>query len=167
MNKAISGLAAVSIFLICGIFPFSQIISVNYSQDEAALKLLKEIHDEVVSLGKYPGEDFFKREFFVGEDDDDTNKDIHVAIVIHDTGKEEKMTIQVTYMERTKGRPVVGIARRMKSIKCSCRENRFMINHCGFSEKELKKMLKDIRHAIHDKKQLLKEINFSRHSQLA
>ncbi len=158
MRKAIIGLAAVLVFFGSGSIPFSQIISVKSPQNRDALKLLKEIHDEVVLMGKYPGQDFYKREFFVGEDDDDTNKDIHVAIVIHETEAEEKMTIQVTYMERTKSRPVVGIAKSTKSIKCSCKENQIDIKQSGFSEKELKPILKDIFRAIQDKKRLLKKL---------
>jgi len=158
MKKVILGLAAVLVlFWICSSL-FSQMVSVKSFQDSEAGRLLKEIHDEVVLLGKYPGHEFFKREFFVGADDDDTNKDIHVAIVIHETEAEEKMIIQVTYMERTKSNPVVGIAKSVKSIKCSCKENQIDINQCGFSEKELKPILKDILRAIRNKKRLLKKV---------
>jgi hypothetical protein len=157
MKTAISGLAAILIFFGSSTSSFSGFTSVNSSQNRDVVKLLKEIHDEVVLLGKYPGQDFFKREFFVGEDDDDTNKDIHVAIVIHEADAEEKMTIQLTYMERTGQRPVVGIARKAKTIKCTCKVDQISIKHCDFREKELKSILKDILRAIHDKKRLLKQ----------
>lgn len=158
MRKVIIGLAIVSIFFGISSKMLSGTTSVSFIRNTDVKKLLKEIHDEVVLLGKYPGQDFFKREFFVGDDDDDTNKDIHVAIVIHETDDEEKMTIQVTYMERTKGRPVVGIAKNVRNIKCIYnRGSQISIKHCDFSDKELKSMLKDILRAIHNKKRLLKQ----------
>ena len=159
MKKVLLGLAVVVVFFGSGGILFSHLALLESTQKNEVLKLLKEIHDEVVSLGKYPGQDFFKREFFVGKDDDDTNKDIHVAIVIHETDTEEKMTIQVTFMERTHDRPTVGIARSVKSIKCSSRDILMDINHNGFCEKELKAILKDIQQAVKDKKKLLKNIN--------
>ena len=158
MKKARIGMAVILVLFGSGTVLSFHNISDESSQNRDALKLLKDIHDEVVSLGKYPDQDFFKREFFVGEDDDDTNKDIHVAIVIYETDAEEKMTIQVTYMERTRSQPVVGIAKNVKSIKCTCKKEQIDIKHSGFSEKELKSVLKDILRAIHDKKKLLKEV---------
>jgi hypothetical protein len=160
MNRAI-GILVFVLILLGGEYPgFSADSVIELHERKDVQKVLKEIHDEVVALGKYPGDDFFKREVFVGKDDDDTNKDIHVAIVIHDTGEEEKMTIQVTYMMRSKGSPVVGIAKSVKSIKCSCQKNQFHIKHSGFGERELKPILKDILRAVRNKKKLLEKINF-------
>jgi hypothetical protein len=156
VKKAIFGLAAILIILGNGSSLSSAMAAVKCSQNRDVMNLLKEIHNEIVLLGRYPGQNFFKREFFVGEDDDDTNKDIHVAVVIHETDTDEKMTIQVTYMERIKGRPVVGIAKSSKSIKCSCMGDHFDIKHTGFNNKEMNSILRDILRAIHDKKRLLK-----------
>jgi hypothetical protein len=62
-------------------------------------------------------------------------------------------------MERIKGRPVVGVAKSVKSIKCSCKGDHIKIKHTGFNGKELKSILKDILHAIHNKKRLLEKGN--------
>jgi len=158
MSKAIIVLTAALLLYGGGHFGFFPDLAIENHEKNDVQKILKEIHDEVVALGKYPGEDFFKREFFVGEGDDDTYKDIHVAIVIHKSGEEEKMTIQVTYMKRSQGSPVVGIAKSVKNIKCSCQENQIHIKHSEFKDEELKSILKDVLCAIHDKKRLLKKI---------
>jgi len=160
MNKAVIALTVALLVGGGGYLRFSADMAFESHEKNDVQKVLKEIHDEVVALGKYPGENFFKREFFVGKDDDDTNKDIHVAIVIHESGEKEKMTIQMTYMKRSQGSPVVGIAKRVKSIKCSCQENQIHINHSGFKDEELKSILKDILRAVHDKKRLLDKIEF-------
>lgn len=47
--------------------------------------LLKEIYGEVLELGPRRGEDFIRHEFFVGEEDDDTDKDFHLVVLIQDS----------------------------------------------------------------------------------
>ena len=79
-------------------------------------EILKEIYREVVELGKFPGDDFIKREFFVGKDDDDTYQDIHVLVLIQDVDKKEKITIQVTYFQPSKSNSVVRLAKNTRSI---------------------------------------------------
>ncbi|MGD9345785.1 MAG: hypothetical protein PVH84_07970 [Candidatus Aminicenantes bacterium] len=107
---------------------------------------------------RYPGCDFIKREFFVGEDDDDTNKDIHVVILVQDVDAKDKVTIQVTYMERSKGRPVVGIAKYVKVLSFYVQEDRVEIIQSDFDREEKQIVFLGILRAIRDKKKLLNKI---------
>jgi hypothetical protein len=121
-------------------------------------KILQEIYKEMKEFEKYPGCDFVKREFFVGEDDDDTNKDIHVVILVQDVDEKEKVTIQVTYMERSKGKPVVGIAKYVKVLSFFVRKNHAKIVQSDFDAKGKEIILPGVLKAIKNKKKLLKEI---------
>jgi hypothetical protein len=94
----------------------------------------------------------------VGEDDDDTNKDIHVVILVQDVDKKEKVTIQVTYMERSKGKPVVGIAKYVKVLSYFVQENQAEIIKGDFDDKGKETVLPGVLQAIRNKKKLLKEI---------
>jgi hypothetical protein len=121
-------------------------------------KILQEIYEEVKVFDRYPGCDFIKREFFVGEDDDDTNKDIHVVILVQDVDAKDKVTIQVTYMERSKGRPVVGIAKYVKVLSFYVQEDRVEIIQSDFDREEKQIVFLGILRAIRDKKKLLNKI---------
>jgi hypothetical protein len=110
---------------------------------------------------KYPGCDFIKKEFFVGEDDDDTNKDIHVVILVQEVDEKEKVTIQVTYMERKKGRPVVGIAKSIKVFSYFVTEDQLEIIKSDFDAREKGLVLAGVLKAVRDKKKLLKDIHLN------
>ena len=122
-------------------------------------KILKEIYKEMKEFEKYPGCDFIKKEFFVGEDDDDTNKDIHVVILVQEVDEKEKVTIQVTYMERKKGRPVVGIAKSIKVFSYFVTEDQIEIIKSDFDAREKGLVLAGVLKAVRDKKKLLKDIH--------
>jgi hypothetical protein len=121
-------------------------------------KILKEIYQEMKEFEKYPGCDFVKREFFVGEDDDDTNKDIHVVILVQDVDQKEKVTIQVTYMERSKGRPVIGIAKYVKVLSFFVLGDKIEIIKSDFDLNGKEVVLPGVLQAIKNKKKLLKDI---------
>lgn len=125
------------------------------SSKEKALKIIKEIYREVKELGKYPGEEFIKREFFVGEDDDDTNKDIHVLILIQKISNEERMTIQVTYMQQTHTNPIVRIAKSSRIIICVIEGEKIEFIKNDYDIKEMNSLLPEILRAIKDKKKIL------------
>ena len=121
------------------------------------LEILKQIHDEVKELGRYPGEDFIRREFFIGnEDDDDTNKNQHVAVLIQTIDGLEKMRIQVTTMEPSQENPQVKYATSSKSISCQVGANVVAIQNSDYAEPELEKLAAEILRAVLAKKKLLK-----------
>lgn len=119
------------------------------------LEALKKIHLEVKGFDRYPGEDFVRRDFFVGPDDDDTNKDIHVSILIQETDGHEKMTIQVTFLERSPGDPRVRFAKLSRLLACLVNRNEIEIQKSDFEPKEIQKLAPEILRAIRDKKKLL------------
>lgn len=121
------------------------------------LDLLRLIYIEVKEMGARPGEDFIQGEFFIGKpDDDDTNKDIHVVILIQSADGPEKMKIQVTYMERTLENPAVKYAKETKNLVCDVRENAVQVQRSDYAEREMKKLADDILKAVRDKKRILK-----------
>jgi hypothetical protein len=140
---------------------FSSNIFVTPIEKKNSSKILKEIYQEMVEFEKYPGCDFIKREFFVGEDDDDTNKDIHVVILVQEVDEKEKVTIQVTYMERRKGRPVVGIAKSIRVFSYFVTEDQTEIIKSDFEAREKELVLPGVLKAVKDKKKLLKNIHLN------
>jgi len=129
------------------------------AQEAKSLGLLKKIHAEVKEMGPYPGEDFIRKEFFIGsDDDDDTYKDNHVAILIQAVPPGEKMKIQVTYMEPSEGNPLVKIARRTKTITCLLEGDQVSLLTSEYEEKELARTSGEILQAVLGKKKLLREV---------
>ncbi len=122
-----------------------------------SLEALRTIYYEVKELGPYPGEAFIKREFFIGFDDDDTNKDRHVVVLIQTLDGREVMTIQVTFMEKTKADPNIRYAKTSKSLNCQIEPERVVIKSSDYVEADLKDLAFDILKAVRDKKKLLKE----------
>lgn len=139
-------------------FVFSMGISSFPIEEKDISKILREIYLEMRTFDKYPGCDFIKREFFVGKDDDDTNKDIHVVIIVQDVDRKEKITIQVTYMERREGKPVIGIAKSAKIISYFVLDGQTEIIKSDFGNNEKEVVLPGVLQAIKNKKKLLKDI---------
>lgn len=121
------------------------------------LAVLKKIYAEVKELGPYPSQTFIQHEFFAGApDDDDTNKDQHVVVLIQTIDGLEKMKIQVTYLERTKENRNVKYAREMKNISCRVAAGGVEIQSTDYTNREMDKLVSDILQAILNKKKLLK-----------
>ncbi len=120
------------------------------------LAVLKKIHAEVKEMGPYPGEDFVRREFFVGEDDDDTNKDIQVVVLIQSFESKEKMSIRVTEMVRDPGNSRTSLAKTTKAVVCLVAEDRVEIKSSDYEKSDLDKLTPEILTAVRNKKRLLK-----------
>ena len=119
------------------------------------LAVLKQIYTEVKEMGPYPGEDFIRREFFVGEDDDDTNKDLHVIILIQSLETKETMTIRVTEMAKDPGNPQARLARASRMFSCLVAGDRVEVRSSDYEEKDLARLAPEILKAIVNKKRLL------------
>jgi hypothetical protein len=141
------------------------LLSTKGNDSQKSLEILKKIYDEVKELGAFPGEDFIKWEFFVGQDDDDTNKNIHVAVLIQSTDAGEKMKVQVTFMEPSKANPRIKYAQETKSFVCLLAENGIKLAASDFNEKELKGIAPEILRAVLNKKKILREIAVRRIAQ--
>ncbi len=149
--------AAVSLFLILLNSPTGVDCAEKMATPAKHLKILKQIYDEVKELGRYPGEDFIRREFFIGnEDDDDTNKNQHVAVLIQTIEGQEKMRIQVTAMEPSKENPQVKYATLSKSMLCQVGANIVAIETSDYDKHELERLAAEILRAVLAKKKLLR-----------
>jgi len=118
---------------------------------------LAQIYHEVLDFGPRPGENFVKQELFIGgPDDDDTNKNISVIVLIQTIDGAERMTIQVTRMERNRNDPRIKTARETKSIIGYPDRSLFRITRSDFAADELESVCSQILRAIQDKKRLIK-----------
>jgi hypothetical protein len=120
------------------------------------LSVLVQIYAEVKEMGPYPGEDFIRREFFVGEADDDTNKDIHVMVLIQPAGSRETMTVRVTEMVKDPSNPRARLAASSKIVSCWIAGSRAEIRKSDYEDKDLDKLAPEMLTAIQNKKGLLK-----------
>jgi len=121
------------------------------------VRLLRIIGDEVREMGPCPGDRFIKREFFVGEDDDDTYKDIHVAIVIQPDETGERVAMLVTYLKRDPRIRTVSYSTHSKNLTYLLREDRAEIETSDYSSEEREDLLPEILRAVRDKKKLLRD----------
>ena len=123
----------------------------------ALLKSLASIHAEVKELGARPGQSFISWDFFIGsEDDDDTNKDRHVAVIIQDVAGRERMTIVVTRMEVVGGNPGIRAAAGSKTLSCDVEDGLPAILRSDFGDEEAAPVAIEILKAVRNKKRLLR-----------
>ncbi|MBN2408272.1 MAG: hypothetical protein JXE07_00925 [Candidatus Aminicenantes bacterium] len=120
------------------------------------LAVLRQIHAEVKEMGFYPGQDFVQQAFFVGEDDDDTNKDIHVSILIRAQEEKDKMIIRVTSMKKDRRNPQARLAGKTKELICLIGGEGVEIRSSDDPEEEIARLAPDILTAVRNKKRLLK-----------
>ncbi len=121
-----------------------------------ASSLLAAVVAEVKELGRRPGEDFTRWEFFLGEDDDDTNKDIHAVVLIQDDPLPLLLRVQVTYYERLASNRRVRIAGPTRSFRASETGGRWTLLKCDYPDEDLVPVLRSLLKAIRDKKRLLR-----------
>ena len=150
------GLIAISMFLSGSELPDFMSYRGILSEKKDPSKTLREIFREVKELARFPGDDFIKREFFVGEGDDDTYKDIHVLVLIQNADDKERLTIQVTYLQSSENNPTIKYAKNVRSILCLIGGDKIDIIKSDYDEKESKKFFPEILRAIRGKKKLLK-----------
>ena len=118
--------------------------------------LLREIREEVLGLQRYPGEDFARGEFFLGEGDDDTNKTHAVGILVQDGPEGSRMTIVVSRLEPARENPRVKYAREPRTIACLIAGEAVEMLRSDYAPPELAKLLPAVLKAVLDKKALLK-----------
>jgi hypothetical protein len=144
------------VFLLLGIAAAPSCPGPARSAEDPAV-LLKKILAETRELGARPGEDFIRQEFFIGgADDDDTNKDTSVVVLIQSISGEKRMTIQVTRMERNRNDPRIKTARETRSIVGGPDGKDFRVARSDFAADELESVCAQILRAVQDKKRLLK-----------
>jgi hypothetical protein len=118
--------------------------------------LLKNIFDEVFELGPQAGEEIVRREFFVGQGDDDTYKDFHLVVLIQDVPGGRKMTLQVARLVPDPDHPRVKYGRDLKSVVCLLKGEGLVLARSDYAEKELASFLPELLRAIRDRKKLIR-----------
>jgi hypothetical protein len=118
--------------------------------------VLRRIHDEVVSLGKRPGDAVLTWDFHIGPADDDTNQDEHVVIIVQETGAGARMTIQVTELEPAPRNPNIRYGRASRAVVCLFRTEGVEIGRNEFPEREFVPKLSSVLEAVLNKKRLLR-----------
>jgi hypothetical protein len=122
-------------------------------------EILKNIHKEVAELGKRKNEDFIKREFHFDLDENPTNTEEHIVVLIYEVEKKERMVVQVTYFETDGLEHSVKYAKDIKLISCSLDSEKLKIEKCDFSKKEMEPLFSDILEGIQEEKKLFKLID--------
>lgn len=119
---------------------------------------MRQIHREVKEMAKPDEGTFLKREFSVGEDDDDTNKDIHAVILIQKIQGMDRVTVLVTYYERDKELPIIAVAKNTRTFAYVTLGESVRILQSDYRDKQLLSFLPELYRAILDKKKLLRMI---------
>ncbi|MBM3295467.1 MAG: hypothetical protein FJY82_13235 [Candidatus Aminicenantes bacterium] len=119
---------------------------------------LLRVFDEVRAMGARPGENLIQQEFFAGgPDDDDTNKDLHVVVLIQPETGMAKMTVQVTRFERDRRDRNVKTARETNTIRAEIINRSVKDLTSDYEEGALHEILEQVQMAVIQKKRLLLE----------
>jgi hypothetical protein len=129
-------------------------------------KSLKEIHDEVIQMGRYGGDDFIKREFWFELDGVEENKEEHVLVMEHNDGLNLRMTVQVTYFTKDKGQRFIRYAEDTRSVSCWVKGEFLEIDRSDYSDEEMETLLPGILKGIRGEKEILKLIEKKRFSKV-
>lgn len=124
-------------------------------QGRSAEAALHEIYLEVFAMGPYPGQNFIHRDFFIGEGDDDTNKDIHAAVIISGEDESRLMTVCVSWMEPFPGDPRARRAGANKTLVCAIEGESVRLIRSEFAPNEWSVLAAELLKAVRNKKKLL------------
>ncbi len=128
-------------------------------------KALKDIHDEVIQMGSYGGDDFIKREFWFELDGVKENKEEHVLVLEHNDGLNLRMTVQVTYFTKDKSQRFIRYAEDTRTVSCWVKGECLEIDKSDYSDEEMETLLPGILKGIRCEKEILKLIEKKRLSQ--
>jgi hypothetical protein len=120
-------------------------------------RLLRQIRDEVLGLEKYPGEDFSRGEFHLGEGDDDTNKTHAVGILVSSEAEGSRMTIMISRLDPARDDPRIRYARDPKTLVCRFAGDAVDLVRSDYALSDLEDLLPAVLRAIIDKKNLLRK----------
>jgi hypothetical protein len=123
---------------------------------EVVSAVLLRLHHEVLSMGPHPGDDFIHQQFFTGkDDDDDTNKDVYVGILIQPGAQADRMEIRVTRMTRNPRDPQISTAVESRSLTCRVAGRSVTVVSSEFGAEEIPIILQNLLKAVLQKKELL------------
>jgi hypothetical protein len=163
-TRGLNRLTPVAVFLAAALWFAGQVtLPASPAARQAAERadklsaLLKDVFAEVSDLGRVPGEEFVRREFFIGEGDDDTYKEAHAVILIQEGGGRHKMTVQVTRLVPDPDNPRIKHGRDPKITVCLVSAGRLVLDRSDYSEKELISILPELLKAIRGRKKLVRD----------
>ena len=137
----------------------SEMLSNKPNSKKTTEEILKDIHKEVSELGRRKDEHFIKREFHFDLDENPTNSEEHIVVLIYETNETEKMIVQVTYFEAEGTEYIVKYAKDIKLVTCTLDTEKLEIEKCDFSKKEMNPLMADILKGIQEEKKLYKLID--------
>ncbi|HQF98947.1 MAG TPA: hypothetical protein PLX98_11180 [Candidatus Aminicenantes bacterium] len=117
--------------------------------------LFRRIYEEVRTMPPRPGERFIRQEFFIGEGDDDTDKDIAVSIVLPGENTPPDMIVQITWMERDRRDRRVAVARSTKILRFVLEADGIRWEGDAFGKGEAAVLARGLLKAVRNKKRLL------------
>jgi len=136
----------------------SELLPIKKEGKNVPEDILKDIYKEVKELGKRENETFIKREFHFDLDENPTNTEEHIVVLIYEMDDIEKIVIQVTYFESEGFRDSIKYAKDIKLISCFFKSEELVIDKSDYDKKEIKKILPDILKGIKEEKELYKLI---------
>jgi len=131
--------------------------SASLSASDDAPAIFRQVYEEVRTMSARPGEQFIRQEFFIGEDDDDTNKDLSVSIVLPEGGQVPVMIVQFTWMERDRSNQRISRARSTKILRCVMEAEDTRLEGDALEKDELPVLARGLLKAVRDKKRLLQK----------
>ncbi len=159
-NPGIPFVVVVSLFASIFLAPlnFGENIPQDPDRTQEIAITMRQIHREVKEMAKPDEGAFLKREFAVGEDDDDTNKDIHAVILIQKIQGMDRVTVLVTYFERDKELPIIAVAKNTKTFAYVTLGESVRVLQSDYKDRQLVSFLPELYRAILNKKKLLRLI---------
>jgi hypothetical protein len=122
------------------------------------LATLLRIREEIVDVVEFSNEGFIKWECFIGgPDDDDTNKDQYVMIMIRRREIGERMTIAITALERSRSDRRIKYARGTQSLVCGVTDGKASVVSADPGLPSWDEAAAAVLRAVVDKKRLIRE----------
>ena len=152
---------AVSLHMLqaISVLKSSEMLSKKPDRKKTTEEILKDIHKEVSELGRRKDEYFIKREFHFDLDENPTNSEEHIVVLIYETKDKEKMIVQVTYFEAEGPKYSIKYAKDIKLVTCTLDSEKLEIEKCDFNKKEMRPLMTDILKGIQEEKKLYKLID--------
>jgi hypothetical protein len=122
------------------------------------LAALLRIREEIVDVAEFSDEGIIKWECFIGgPDDDDTNKDQSVTIMIRRRETGERMTIAITALERSRSDRRIKYARGTQSLVCGVADGKASVVSADPGLLSWDEAALAVLRAVMDKKRLIRE----------
>ncbi len=128
------------------------------SPGSEGLKACWRIRDEIRQVSEFTEEGLIEWNVFIGgPDDDDTNKDQYVLILIRRREGGESMTIAVTALERSRSDPNIKFAGSTKTLVCGFAGGTASLISADGGPGAWDRTAAEILRAVVEKKRLLKD----------